>query len=71
MGLRYSYVDLNDGDLSGGKESNLTAGLNWYIDSNTRLMINYVRARVRDRLNPPVVEDGRANILQARFQIEF
>ena len=71
LGLRFSYVDLNDGDISGGKESNLTAGLNWYLDSNTRLMLNYVRARVRDRLNPPVVEDGRANILQARFQIEF
>jgi phosphate-selective porin OprO/OprP len=71
LGLRYSYVDLNDGDISGGKESNLTAGLNWYLDSKTRVMFNYVRAKVKDRLNPPAVEEGHANILQARFQIEF
>ena len=71
LGLRYSFVDLNDGDISGGKESDLTAGLNWYLDSKTRLMFNYVRARVKDRLNPPLVENGRANIFQARFQIEF
>ncbi|MEN8779664.1 MAG: porin [Desulfobacterales bacterium] len=71
LGLRYSYVDLNAGDISGGKESNLTAGVNWYLDSKTRFMFNYVRARVKDRSNPPPVDDGYANILQARFQIEF
>jgi phosphate-selective porin OprO/OprP len=71
LGLRFSFVDLDDGNISGGKESNLTAGLNWYLNSTTRFMFNYVHAKVKDRLNPPAIGAGRANILQGRFQIEF
>jgi phosphate-selective porin OprO/OprP len=70
LGLRYSYVDLNDEGIKGGKESNLTAGLNWYLSPNFRFMFNYIRARVKDRKIPPV-DSGRADIFQARFQIAY
>jgi phosphate-selective porin OprO/OprP len=70
VALRYSYVDLNDEGVKGGKESNFTAGLNWYLNPHYRFMLNYVRADVDDRADP-LIEDGRADILQARFQIVY
>ena len=70
MGLRYSYVDLNDEGLKGRKERNPTLGLNWYPNPNIRFQCNYINAKVEDRADPQV-EDGRADVLQGRFQIYF
>ena len=71
VAARLSYVDLNDGAIKGGKEANFTAGLNWYLNQKTRFMVNYIRAKVKDRKTPPAVDSGRAHIFQARFQIDF
>jgi phosphate-selective porin OprO/OprP len=71
LGARFSFIDLNDGAIRGGKEANFTAGLNWYFTRNTRFMFNYVRAYIKDRRTPPAVDSGHAHIFQARFQIEF
>ena len=71
LGLRLSYVDLNSGGIRGGREMNITAGLNWYLNRKTRFMFNYIRANVKDREVPPPIDKGNADILQARFQIIF
>jgi len=63
-------VDLNDRQINGGKETNVTLGLNCYLSEKTRFMMNYIRARVDDRAEPEV-DDGDAHIYQARFQISF
>jgi phosphate-selective porin OprO/OprP len=70
LAARYSYIDLNSNGISGGKEGDLTLGLNWYLNPNIRLMFNYVNASVNDRANP-TVDQGQASIYQARFQIAF
>ncbi|MDI1291221.1 MAG: porin [Methylobacter sp.] len=44
LATRYSDVDLNDGAFHGGKISNVTVALNWYLNSNIRLMADYTRA---------------------------
>jgi len=44
LATRYSNVDLNDGNFKGGKLSNVTVALNWYLNSNIRLMADYTRA---------------------------
>jgi len=59
-----------DGPIRGGEELNFTAGLNWYLRSNARVMVNYIRANLRDREDPPV-DEGSADIIQMRFHIFF
>lgn len=39
---RYSSLDLDDGKVEGGKENNLTLGVNWYIGQYGRIMLNYI-----------------------------
>lgn len=68
LAFRHSYLDLNDGDVNGGRESNITAGLNWTFNRNARIMFNYIHARVKDRENP-IIDDGTANIVQIRYQV--
>ena len=70
LALRYSYLDLNSGKIQGGKESNLTAGLNWYMNENLRISFNYIHADVWDRAALDV-HHGNADIYQGRFQISF
>ena len=68
LAFRHSYVDLNNGIIEGGKESNFTAGLNWIHNRNARVMFNYIHAYVKDRASPSI-ENGRAHIFQIRFQL--
>ncbi len=63
VGLRHSELDLNDGPVEGGRLRNITAGLNWYLNPNMRLMWNYVRADLDDA--------GKAHIYQMRAQFDF
>lgn len=65
---RYSTIDLTDKDVKGGEQQNFTAGLNWYLNPNTRLMFNYVYANLEKRAD---VKDDDVNVLQARFQVDF
>ena len=70
VALRMSRVDLSDADVIGGQETNLTAGLVWYLSSTMRAMINYVNVLEMDR--PGSVFDGNTmSLFEARFQIEF
>ena len=66
LALRYSYLDLNDGPVQGGSERNITAGINWYLNANTRIMANYIYAQPDNLLY-----DGDLKIFQTRFQVDF
>ena len=44
LAVRYAEADLNDGHFKGGKLTNLTIALNWYLNHNIRLMAGYDRA---------------------------
>lgn len=41
---RVSFLDLDDGPIRGGRETNYTLGLNWYVNRHARLMLNFVSA---------------------------
>ena len=60
---RWSFLDLNDENVAGGEVTDLTAGLNWYINSNFRLMNNFVHSDVEDA--------GTYDGFSTRFQCDF
>ena len=65
---RWSWIDLTDKLVEGGEENNFTFGVNWYLNSNYRLMFNYIYADVKDRTD---AEDGSTDIFQMRFQVDY
>jgi phosphate-selective porin OprO/OprP len=67
LAVRLSNADLNDGDYVGGTLDAVTLGANWYIQNNTRVMLNWVRTDGE-------VEGGSKGVtqaIQARFQVDF
>jgi phosphate-selective porin OprO and OprP len=63
VAIRISEIDLTDGVISGGELRDWTLGLNWYLNPNSRIMWNYVRADLRTV--------GTADAFQMRFQVDF
>ncbi|MCW8026838.1 OprO/OprP family phosphate-selective porin [Pseudomonas aeruginosa] len=63
---RYSHLDLDDGRLRGGEESNLALGVNYYATKHLRIMLDYidVRSERRGRRDDP-------EILALRTQLAF
>lgn len=68
LAARFSTLDLNDGLIAGGKQSNYTVGVNWYVNENVRLMGNYVSADVSPNRNGI---DESADALMGRLQIAY
>jgi phosphate-selective porin OprO/OprP len=44
IAMRLSQVDLDDGAIRGGRITNLTAGVNWYLNRHTRVSANYIHS---------------------------
>jgi phosphate-selective porin OprO/OprP len=66
VAARYSSVDLDDGGVRGGQQDDITVGLNWYLNPNTRIIWNYIHGDVDHDLY-----DGDFDALEMRFQVEF
>jgi len=68
--FRHGSVDLDDELISGGELNGYTFGLNWYLNPNTRIMFNYVRADLDDdNTEFGKKKGGNADIAQFRFNI--
>ncbi|WP_207496525.1 OprO/OprP family phosphate-selective porin [Aridibaculum aurantiacum] len=63
VGVRYAYIDLTESVSVLERMSDLTVGLNYYLNSNSRLMLNMVVSRIERRFN--------ATSLQGRVQFTF
>jgi phosphate-selective porin OprO/OprP len=62
LGVRYSQTDLRDHYVDGGVMNNLTLGITWHLNSDTRWMVNHVRASS---------DEGRADLLLIRLHSGF
>jgi phosphate-selective porin OprO/OprP len=63
IAARYSYLDLDDGDVRGGTLSDASLGLNWHLRPHVRWMANYVHAHLNGV--------GDANIFQMRLAVDY
>ncbi|MDH3519008.1 MAG: porin [Myxococcales bacterium] len=63
LASRYSYLDLNDENIRGGTQNNVTLGANWYLYSNLRLMLNWVHSH-RNGI-------GDQDAVQTRLAVDF
>ncbi len=61
--LRYSVLDFNDRLIAGGKLTDFSAGLNWYLDRHARVLFNYIRGDLS--------HTGIAHVFQVRLQLAF
>ncbi|MEK6766777.1 MAG: porin [Planctomycetota bacterium] len=68
---RYSQLDLSDEKIRGGRLNDVTLGINWYLNPNTRVMLNYVNADVTRLVGSTRLSDDSANLFGMRFQIDF
>jgi phosphate-selective porin OprO/OprP len=71
LALRYAHLDANDRDIVGGEEDVLTTGLNWYMNTNVRLMFEWSRILSTDGSNELREAAEGLNIFQFRTQYTF
>jgi phosphate-selective porin OprO/OprP len=64
--VRWSSVDLDDGQVRGGRMGILSTGLNWYLDRHWRVTVEYLFTRV----DGPAGE-GALHTVQSRVQLRF
>ncbi|MBY0512678.1 MAG: hypothetical protein K2P78_02055, partial [Gemmataceae bacterium] len=65
---RYSYLDLNDKAVTGGRVNDLTLGVNWFLNPNMKVQGNYFLA-ARDA--PGTAGDGLIHGFATRLAIDF
>jgi phosphate-selective porin OprO/OprP len=68
VGIRYDHVDVNSGLVEGGRLDSITLGLNWYLNPNARIMLNYVWTE-QNVANPAA--DGSFSAFGVRVHYDF
>ncbi len=73
LAFRYSYADLDDGDKQGGRAGDFVFGVNWWINPNARIMLNYVHGEVRGALGERYASpaNGSVDAFVVRFQVHW
>jgi phosphate-selective porin OprO and OprP len=63
---RFSYTDLNDGVIQGGRMGLVTAGVNWYPTSHIHWAFNYITGKAEGPDG-----NGWMNIFESRIELSF
>jgi phosphate-selective porin OprO/OprP len=68
LALRYASLDLDDEDVNAGDQQSMTLALNWYLNSNVRIMLDWSRILGTSSANR-AAED--LDIFQTRLQFNY
>jgi len=75
VAARLSGIDLADQEdaVNGGELTDVTLGVNWYLNPNTRVMLNYIMADLdpRNATGGPSGPSGDTDIIEFRVQFNF
>jgi len=66
---RYEELDLTDGAIAGGEMNNWTLGVNWHLNPNARIQLNYMDVNVTG--GPGKIADQDLTALALRFQVDW
>ena len=64
LAARWSRTDLDEGAVAGGTMEDLTLGVNWYLSTHARLMLDYLDAWVEG-------QEDQGQALMLRLQLGF
>src|SRR5262245_22863887 len=53
VALRFSHIDLDDANISGGVMNNVTLGVNWYCNPFCKVVFNYIHSWRQSPTSPP------------------
>lgn len=67
IAARLSHIELNSQDIKGGRLTDFTFGLNWYLNNYSKIQFNYIRAF----LDNPANTSTTADIFGLRAQLDF
>ena len=67
IAVRLSHLDFNDDSIQGGRLTDVTVGLNWYLSPYLRWTANYIRAFA----DSPVDGDSVTDIFATRLGFDF
>jgi phosphate-selective porin OprO/OprP len=67
LAVRYDFTDLSDGAITGGELTNFVVGLNWHMNPNARLMINWFNTNVKNG----IVADESYTGIGVRLQVNW
>jgi phosphate-selective porin OprO/OprP len=76
VGARYGFLDLRDVGVDGGYITDLTVGVNWFLNPFAKLQLNYMLQDVHNTLrdsagNVTTVNDGQLHGFGMRFAHDF
>ena len=67
VAARYSWIDLTNKNVNGNDLTDFSFGVNWYMNPNTRMRFNFIRAFLDD----PLQGKSATNIYGLRFDFDF
>jgi phosphate-selective porin OprO/OprP len=71
VAVRYSYLDLTDADIAGGRDQSLTAGLNWHWTAYSKLQMEAAYGEITGHAPVGGFTRGDYSVAAMRFSIDF